>query len=126
MISDFPHNTKILIVSIITAVFVSSVIFAYIMFTDPSVSDDGSKAIMYATVFAIVLIALNVLLLVVALRASKKLKAAAATKKCASCGTVIDRASAECPECRSVQVNDDTYLEPKRKEKVIKPKAKRP
>ena len=124
MISDFPSNTKILIVSIITAVFVSSMVFAYIMFTDPSISGDESKALTYATVFAVLLIVLNVLLLVIALRASKKLKAAAATKKCASCGSVVGKDETECPNCHKIQVNDDTYLEPKRKESTVRPKPK--
>jgi len=124
MISDYPPNTKLLIVSIITAVFVSSVIFAYMMFTDPSVSDDESKALMYAAVFAMILIALNLLLLAVALRASKKLKEALMTKKCASCGSVIGKEETECPNCHKIQVTEDTYLDPKRKENTVTPKPK--
>jgi len=126
MINDHPPRTKILIVAIIASVFISSVIFAYIMFTDDSIADDESKALTYAAVFAAVLIILNVSLLIVALRASKRMKEASMTRKCASCGAVIDRAATECPECRSVQVNEDTYLEPKRKDNAVRPKAKRP
>ncbi|MDR0334480.1 MAG: hypothetical protein LBH69_01150 [Methanomassiliicoccaceae archaeon] len=125
MISDYPKRTRILIVAIITAVFVSSLVFAYIMLTDGSVAHDDSRAIMYAAVFAIILIVLNALLLTVALQASRKAKAAATSKKCASCGAVIHRAETECPECGAVQVNSGTYLDPKAEEEKIRPKKKR-
>jgi predicted Zn-ribbon and HTH transcriptional regulator len=92
------------------------------MLTNPSIADDESKAVTYAAIFAVVFIALNAFLLIVALRASRRAKEIARTKKCASCGSIIDRDAAACPECRSVQVDEDTYLEPKKKDDTVRPK----
>ena len=113
-----------LIVAIITAVFVSSMIFAYLMLTDPTISEDGSKTAVYAAVFVAVLIVLNVSLLLVALAASKKMKALAASKECASCGAAIRKADPECPVCHAVQVTGSTYLDPKKEEATVRPKKK--
>jgi hypothetical protein len=96
--------------AIVTAVFLSSIVFAYIMFSG-SVSDDSELT--YAAVFAVILISLNAVLLAVAVRESRRAKRLATTKRCASCGSEMDRMSTECPGCRKVQVDDDTYLDPK-------------
>jgi len=113
-----------LIVAIITCVFLSSVIFAYLMLTDPSITEDASKEAAYAAVFVAALIVMNVLLLYVAFSASKKMKALAVSKECASCGAAMHRAETECPECHAVQVSESTYLDPKKEEERVRPKKK--
>jgi cytochrome bd-type quinol oxidase subunit 2 len=114
------HRIKLMIVAIVTAVFVSSVVFAYIMIT----YDNEAATNTAAVIFAALMISLNALLLFTVLRESKRARRAAFMKKCASCGAVISRTATECPGCRAVQVNDDTYLDPKR-EDTAGPKKKR-
>jgi hypothetical protein len=123
MISEFPKNTKIMIIAVVTSVFVSSLAFAYIMVTNNYVTDDESIALKYAAIFAVILITLNALLLAIALRASRKMKKEALTKKCASCGLSIERDETKCPGCNAVQVSEDTYLDPREADsKVISKK----
>gem|GEM_PF-1586087 len=123
MINDIPARTKWTIVCIVTAVFVSSAVFAYIMLTDASVTEDESKTLMYAAVFAAILIILNAALLVIGLRASRKARERT-SEKCTSCGAVIDADATECPQCGALHIRDDMYLEPKPREdkRKIRPK----
>jgi len=125
MINDYPSRTKYLIIAVITAVFVSSLVFAYVMMTSDYASKDGQRALTYAAVFALILVGLNVLLLVIALRASKKMKKEAMTVRCASCGSPISKDLPRCEKCGSVNVTDDTYLDPKNDEPAVTPKPKR-
>ena len=102
-------------IMIVTAVFMSSVLFAYLMATGDPTEEESTT---YAIVFAAILITLNVSLLVIGIWASRKLRK---VSKCASCGAVIKNETV-CPKCHTVQVDEDSYLEPKDEEKVIRPK----
>jgi uncharacterized membrane protein len=121
MISDLPKNTKYTIVAVITVIFVSSLVFAYVMINSDYAADE-SAAFTYAAVFATVFICLNVLLLVIAIRTSRKMKRESLTKKCESCSSTMDRDETKCPQCNAIQVTDDTYLDPKTPNNEVVPK----
>ncbi|MCL2607315.1 MAG: hypothetical protein FWD92_01990 [Methanomassiliicoccaceae archaeon] len=115
-------NAKILVVVIATTLFISSVIFAMIMVSDESIMADPSRAQFYAAVFIIIILALNVPLLVIALRVSKKLKARMSSE-CISCGSPMDPDERSCSVCRTIQpADDDVYLKPEDADDEIRPK----
>ena len=97
MFNDIPMRIKGLFVSLIIAIFVCSMAFAYVFVIDGSAAG-GPDALMYATIFAIVFIALNAVLLALAYVMLKRAKAHRA--------------------------NENTYLDPKgTKDREIRPKG---
>ena len=123
MISDMPFRTKTLFIGLLIAIFASSVAFGLVFATDV----EESKAMTYATVFIIIFVSLNLILLAVGYSAYRKAKARMRTVECASCGTPIDRNAKACPVCRAVQplLDEDTYLVKKEEAKKDKVRPKK-
>jgi len=120
-----PRSAKLTIAAVAIAIFVLSGAFALILLTDESIADDTDRLFMYMAVFFAAFIILNLLLVVVAVRASKRLRARIETKKCVSCSSMIPGDAEACPRCRAVQpmvVSEDAYLSPKKNDKEIRPK----
>ena len=97
MFNDIPVRIKAAFIGLITAIFICSMMFVYVFVIDGSVSDDESKAFVYAAIFAAVFIALNAILLSLAY-------------------VMVRRA-------KTYRAGERTYLDPKgTKEKEIRPK----
>jgi ribosomal protein L32 len=119
---DMPVKIKALAVALMIAVFISSVVFAYVMTTNDSISEDESKAFTYAVMFAAILIILNAVLLTIGLWALKRSKAT--SRKCVSCGAAIGSEST-CSKCGTAAAEDNIYLDPRDKgnDDTIRPKV---
>jgi len=118
-------NAKLTIAAVAVAIFVLSGAFALILITDESIAEDTDRLFMYMAVFLAAFVILNILLVIVAVRASKRLKAKMDTKRCASCSSIIPRDAEACPKCRAVQpmvVPENSYLSPKKSDNEIRPK----
>ena len=107
---ELPAKIKMLSVAIIAAVFISSLIFAYIMLTSDHL--DSSRVYTYAAIFAAVFIILNVSLLIIGVWALRRTKAAA---KCAACGSALDGGT--CPKCTPADAAAES------KDNTIRPKG---
>jgi len=117
-------NAKIIVVVTAAMLFISSVIFAMIMISDETITADPSRAQTYAAAFIIIILVLNIPLLFIALKVSKKLKEQT-MNKCGSCGSPLGAEEYSCPVCRAIQPSADEsmYLKPEDTDKVtIKPK----
>jgi len=86
---------RVLFISLVVAIFACSMAFAYVFVIDGSATE-GPDALMYATVFATVFIALNAVLLALAYTVLRRTK--------------VHRA------------NENTYLDPKEKQNGTRPK----
>ena len=125
MFSDLPFRTKASFIVLVISVFICSAAFGYVFVIDGSVTADESKALMYATVFIIILLALNMMLLAVGWSAYRKIKQGRGTVKCGMCGASADISAKACPKCRAIlppSIDGSMYLEPKEREEGIKPK----
>ena len=124
MIEGVPKRMKIIFVSLVAAIFVFSVMFAYVFVIDGSVAEDDSKAFAYAAAFAAVFIILNAAMLLLGYIIFRRAKEQT-MKRCVSCDALIAQNAEACPECDAVQplpMNEDTYLEPKERPSVIRKK----
>jgi len=120
------RSAKLTIVAVSAALFMLSAVFAIFLLTNESVMEDLDKLFVYMAAFLIAFVILNVLLVIVVIRASKKLKIRIEMKKCVSCSSMIQKDAGSCPKCRAVQpmvVPDNAYLKPRAdNEKKVKPK----
>ncbi|MDR0791211.1 MAG: hypothetical protein LBE47_01590 [Methanomassiliicoccaceae archaeon] len=119
-------KAKLLFISITAAVFLSTAVFMSAMVTDPSVLDDGDRMLTYTMVFVAVFVSLNILLLVIGWRETKRARALT-EKKCTSCRASMAPDVRVCPKCRAMQpliLNENVYMDPKGKDpdRTIRPK----
>ena len=121
----YDQRSKVLIATVAVALFLSTVIFALTMLNDETIWDDQSRLFTYMAVFFAIFLTLNILLVFVALKASKKVRTKIGTKKCTSCSSFIAADARSCPNCRTVQptADENMYLSPKENgAKEIRPK----
>jgi cytochrome bd-type quinol oxidase subunit 2 len=119
------RSAKLKIAAVSTALFILSA-FAILLLTDESIREDLDRLFVYTATVLVAFVVLNVLLVIVVLRASKKLKNKIEMKKCVSCSSMIPNDAEACPKCRAVQplvIPEDAYLTPRQEnEKQVKPK----
>jgi len=121
----YDARSKILIIAVAVALFLSTVVFALTMLNNEEVWEDLGTLFTYMAVFFAVFFTLNILLVVVTLRASRKAKVRTDAKRCTSCSSTIPADARSCPKCHTVQpmaVDENMYLRPRSTGKDIKPK----
>ena len=124
MIEGVPRRLKIIFMSLVAAIFICSVAFAFVFVIDGSMAEDESRAFTFALIFAVVFIALNAVMLLTGYMIFRKAREQS-MKKCVSCGTLIGANAKACSKCSTIQpisADDDMYLEPKERSVEVKKK----
>ena len=115
-----------MIAALATALFVLSAAFAILLITDEALREDLDRVLVYMAVFFAAFMILNILLVIVVLRTSKRLKTKIEMKRCISCSSTIPKDAETCPKCRAIQpmvIHENAYLKPRYdNEKKMKPK----
>ena len=126
MANKLPQRQKALIAALIFAIFVTSVA-ALLIFTNESLMEDESKALMYAVVIIAIFLAVNAILLAVSYTVFRKAKIERTTRKCISCSARVDINAKACGRCGAIQpelVDENTYLDPKEDDTSVSIKKK--